>query len=165
MPFVSQILLIPRVTQATTFFSNSIHHCSYICNTLGFFIAFRIPSWNSPNSSMAFLKMCMKFILCAVKLREFWELLHVLSSSLEYPTEQFHWPKSFSPLELTLLSELLASTHLLVISIALPFLDGPITGIIHCVAFLGWLLSLNSMHSSWMCVCWWLADSFLSIAE
>lgn len=48
-----------------------------------------------PKPFNDFLKMCMKVTRCAVKLRGFWELLHVLSSSLQYPTEPFRCPKHF----------------------------------------------------------------------
>ena len=59
----------------------------------------------------------------------------------------------------------LATPDLLTLSILLPFQECHIVGIIQCIAFSDWLLSLRNVHLRLVRVFSWLGNEFLFIAE
>lgn len=62
-------------------------------------------------------------------------------------------------------SPVLATTHLFIVSIVLPFPESRIVWIIRCVAFSDWLLSLSDMHLRFLHAFLWLGSLFLFVAK
>ena len=79
-------------------------------------------------------------------------------TTLWYHTGQFHYPKN----PLCYVSSSFPGNHRsFTISIVLPFSECYIVGIIQCIFFSGWLLSLRNMHLSCFHVFSWLHNSCL----